>query len=222
LNSLLNPIENDDSDGGIIPAKRNFWIGKEQWDQFSIKGRGNKNPIQCFQFISAKCEHLSPLGLSSLLNIAESLDPALFWGMNRTQKREMLSSANSFTVMEINLDGGGAENGQQLEEANFVVFNRTNRISNFVQFIDKKENGFLYCQCHGQGSEKIQIIFPNIKYSNYISVIVNLCQHILAVAMKHPNLCKKMAKCLRPKSNNGEALVGQSNATTVPGLQLEK
>jgi len=99
----------------------------------------------------AKCEHLSPLGLSSLLNIAESLDPALFWGMNRTQKREMHSSANSFTVIEINLDGG-AENGQQLDETNFVVFHRTNRIANFVQFIDKKENGgILYCQCRGQG-----------------------------------------------------------------------
>jgi len=40
--------------------------------------------------------------------------------------------------------------------------------------------------------------------------------------MKHPNLCGKMAKCLRAKSNN-EAIGGQTNSSTVPaGLQLEK
>jgi len=39
LNALLDPIENDNVDeGGIIPAKRNSWIGKEQWEQLSIKG----------------------------------------------------------------------------------------------------------------------------------------------------------------------------------------
>jgi hypothetical protein len=37
LNALLDPNENE-GHGGLVPAKRTSWIGKDKWEQLSVKG----------------------------------------------------------------------------------------------------------------------------------------------------------------------------------------
>ena len=122
--------------------------------------------------------------------------PIPFPGMDRTQKRELLSRANCLTVLEaadgtqktesssFDVNGGGAAEEQPNSGSSFVTVDRSRREANFVQLLADGEEEALYCQCRGG------------------IVIGPLCEHILAVALKHSHFAKRIP--MPPPMMNGQ------------------
>jgi len=89
--------------------------------------------------------------------------PIPFPGMDRTQKRELLSRANCLTVLEaadgtqktesslsFDANGGGrAAEEQPNSGSSFVTVDRSRQEANFVQLLADGEEEALYCQCRG-------------------------------------------------------------------------
>ncbi|CAK5089015.1 unnamed protein product [Meloidogyne enterolobii] len=189
LNTLLDPLNDEQSSSEFILAKPNIWIGQEKWEKLSAKERG---------------ELLLPLGLSSLLNVTDSLDPSLFWGINRKQRKELISRANPLSVLEIDgikrqqLNDISLNKNQEIIST-FVVTDGIKRIANYVEAIEGTNNGNLYCQCLGGP----------------------LCEHILAVALKHASFAKKVPKLLSKNQSLNKSTDIDTPPSLVPGLQLE-
>ncbi|KAF7625985.1 SWIM-type domain-containing protein [Meloidogyne graminicola] len=197
LRKSLKAFLENDSSSEIILSNSNNWIGHEHWEKLSEKERRDL---------------LLPFGFSSLLNITDSLDPSIFWGLNRKQRRELISRANPLSVMVIdeikktNSNDNTSTTKNLNEIFTFVVIDVTKRIANFVQAIDNINNCSLYCQCLGGP----------------------LCEHILAVAIKHSSFAKIVPKLLEKsqslnKSTNLKDNNNNSSSTPpllMPGLQL--
>lgn len=189
LNTLLDPLNDEQSSSETILAKPNIWIGQERWEKLSAKERG---------------ELLYPLGLSSLLNVTDSLDPSLFWGINRKQRKELISLANPLSVLEIDEIKKQQTNDISLNKnqefiSTFVVTDGIKRIANYVQAIEGPNNGSLYCQCLGGP----------------------FCEHILAVALKHASFAKKVPKLLGKSQSPNKSTDIDTPPSLVPGLQLD-
>ncbi|KAF7635919.1 SWIM-type domain-containing protein [Meloidogyne graminicola] len=200
LRKSLKAFLENDSSSEIILSNSNNWIGHEHWEKLSEKERR---------------ELLLPFGFSSLLNITDSLDPSIFWGLNRKQRRELISRANPLSVMVIdeikktNSNDNTSTTKNLNEIFTFVVTDVTKRIANFVQAIDNINNCSLYCQCLGGP----------------------LCEHILAIAIKHSSFAKIVPKLLEKsqslnKSTNLKDNNNNSSSNTppllMPGLQLNR
>lgn len=77
----MDPLNDEQSSSEFILTKPSIWIGQEKWEKLSAKGGVISYIFLILIFLfSERGELLIPLGLSSLLNVTDSLDPSLFWG----------------------------------------------------------------------------------------------------------------------------------------------